>query len=1187
MKIQKSILPALCLAASLCLLSGNVTVAAETSAKNDAYQGLERQDFTLSPTMISRMLQTYALQPKESLTPKEDFILSYFSKDWDRVEVMMNEIPDAQANQVYDRILTSLTGRDTPLLTPADLVSLMRIAPAPLEGGNLDRFAKLIMATTLPEEEYLLTQVLKADKDIGGDNAEARNLLLGRILMRTSFRNAALAFLPPVEATKKLKDQNLRDEILAFHAESNTLNEAKILDLSNTLNEKFKVLLTGSQDARAKEAAMNDLANNFFEVSPSIINTMTTEMLKHDRTLAATYMIKNLEKMANAASRDRSGKNHRHNLNVLTDMAIILNNEASRASQPWKGIADMMADVWLQEVEYTLNQWPDHLKRKNSNNYEMPFASPNHLIATVPTGPWTKSLSADKQKRISLRLPRVTMISDDPEAAINMILQLSKSDRQAAIVLAQEFVTRWTDIHNPEIPPDVIKKYGLPQDSNIVVTPLMIDRNIAGLARIMQLLRDNDVVPTNHDELVSAFGASYGTAEIYKLEDIERVFGPFGEMSDSLFASIVKNMSSNLSGQWRDMAVQRKAATNRRQADLLEMIRQGYSYVIQLIDKRLETDPKDWRALSAAGTLLSDWADYEYFQTLTLESGADRMKAYKEKNSKAYEYFRQSAEVYVEEALKNDRVDNAVFYAWFDSLLGFNSNGDINLSKAMNREVLEQMRSIMRRLPEPKLRRHVDNFAKRVEDKTADKKNPLPPELKYKYLASGLVITRDSPFAIESEKQVAYYNDLLKEVRLNTEIDGPNTIWRKEDFGIVISLVHSNAMGDLINFSKYLGFSPPPKNDRQMAKIRSMKEEQEARNELERNILDALSNFFEVKSITFSPTDVQPVKIDKPGWSKTVLAYVQVRARGVSVDRVPPIEMNLDYFDLSGPVTLPVTSSETLIQMQEERTTRRPHSDVTVTQILDTRQLFVNGGLSLKIAASGHGLIPQLEDLVDLEPLKKSAPVKEIKEETEGAIVTELNPYGEPVKITSTREWNIILDSGKILDADNLVAVEFPTARDTATALENQVYRDVEILPVTEPRIMVGKVSREDGDVNAAGAPIVAAPGKQNLWIGLALGAVLLLVIILIVVKNTGSKKEKKIRASDVFKLPEEVDGFIAVRLLRSLTRSHLVKLSAEQKNQIQSEIQRIEASCFNPASQALPEEDLKKILSTWLKAAC
>ncbi|MFT5126985.1 MAG: hypothetical protein ACI8W8_000584 [Rhodothermales bacterium] len=1154
------------------------------SDPKSAYNGLEKQNLMLSPTMISRTLQAHALKPKDTLLPQEAFLLAYFSKEWHEVAVIMDAMPKAQATRVYDRILTSLSGRERPLLTPIDLLAIMRLSPNLIAGASIDRIATLIMATTLPEEEYMLAQSFENDDYIGGGDSAAKNLLLGRILMRTSFRKSALQFLPSVEEAKKLDDQKLMDEILAFHAESNALEEAKILDLSNTLNEKFEVLLTKSDDTRAKEAAMNELINYFYKVSPAIINTVTGEMLKNDRDLAARFQIKSLEKMSYTATRDRDGKNHRQNLDVLTDMAIILNKEVDSTQAPWKSIADMMADVWLQEVDYTLAQWPTHLQRKDAAGYVMPFATPNHLIAASPRGPWTENLAKDKMNRILLRLPKMTMISDDPDAAIGMIIRLSKSDSRAATVLAQEFVTRWSSIHNPDIPAHIIKAHGLPAGSSIVVTPIMINRNIKGFAKIMKLLRENGVAPTNFEELVASFGACYGKAEVYKLRDIEDVFGPINEMPDALFSAIINNMSVALGERWRDMATQRSAVTSRRQTDLLEMVREGYGYVLEMINARLAAKPKDWRALSACGTLMSDWGDYEYFQTLTMASDSDRMIAYKEKNNLAHGYFTRAAEAYVEDASNRNRVNNAVFLAWFDSLLGFNSNGEINLSKAMNREVLEQMRDIMRRLPGPKLRRHVDSFAKVTEARTKNKKNPMPAELKYKFLASSLVITKDSPFALESDKQVAYFQELLKEVRLQTTVDGPNTIWRKEDFGIIISLVHSDSMGDLIDFGKYLKFKAASGGRKKapVAKIRKMSDTKQARNEFEKNILESLSNFFEVKSITFSPIDVESRTIDKPAWSETVLAYVQVRARGVSVDRIPPIELDLDYFDLSGPVAIPVTSAETLLQMEETRSTKRPYSDIKVQQTLDTRQLFVNGKLSLQITASGLGLMPDLEDIVNLAALKQTVAIEKIEDEL-GPQVQQLNPFDKEVTVSSSREWLVVLDSEKILDADSLVDVVYPTAVDTSTSVENKMYRDVELVAVAQPKVRLGKAA--EGELDPSGAPIVAAPPQHGLWAGLAVGLVVVLVLIVLAVKR--SPKERPIQASDVFDMPKEVDPFVVVRLLRSLSLSELVNFSAEQRAGLRQEIKRIESVCFDPSQTPLPESDLKSTASKWLKAAC
>ena len=38
----------------------------------------------------------------------------------------------------------------------------------------------------------------------------------------------------------------------------------------------------------------------------------------------------------------------------------------------------------------------------------------------------------------------------------------------------------------------------------------------------------------------------------------------------------------------------------------------------------------------------------------------------------------------------------------------------------------------------------------------ADEKDPLHEDLKYRYLASALVITKDDPFTLGAEKKVAY-----------------------------------------------------------------------------------------------------------------------------------------------------------------------------------------------------------------------------------------------------------------------------------------------------------------------------------------------------------------------------------------------------------------------------------------------
>jgi hypothetical protein len=97
----------------------------------------------------------------------------------------------------------------------------------------------------------------------------------------------------------------------------------------------------------------------------------------------------------------------------------------------------------------------------------------------------------------------------------------------------------------------------------------------------------------------------------------------------------------------------------------------------------------------------------------------------------------------------------------------------------------------------------------------------------------------------------------------------------------------------------------------------------------------------------------------------------------------------------------------------------------------------------------------------------------------------------------------------------------------------------------------------------------------------------LILGIIIAVTRRGGDAKERPLRARDVFKMPGEVDGFSVVALLRKLKTSPLVKLREPQQQDLQSDLQRVQQSCFGASASALSESDLRGIAKKWLDAAC
>ena len=77
------------------------------------------------------------------------------------------------------------------------------------------------------------------------------------------------------------------------------------------------------------------------------------------------------------------------------------------------------------------------------------------------------------------------------------------------------------------------------------------------------------------------------------------------------------------------------------------------------------------------------------------------MEAFREKNNLAEEYFTRAAEAYARQVPKLGRGGYSidVYLAWFHSLLGINTDGDLNLSKPLDRRALNKIREMIRGLP--------------------------------------------------------------------------------------------------------------------------------------------------------------------------------------------------------------------------------------------------------------------------------------------------------------------------------------------------------------------------------------------------------------------------------------------------------------------------------------------------------
>jgi len=1145
-----------------------------------AYDAILNNKFSRDPSDLLHSLEKLGTADPSTLLLNERFILRFLTGDWGKIREELSKMPPETARKIYDKILADLTEKQKPNVRLEDVLGLADAAPGDLTADNLRKLGQLLgLAVPVAESYWLVDRLQKGTAKLGG-NDPAKRLLAARVLIAGGFKDQARTYLPPIQELEKITDEGLRNELTSFVTTQRERDTAQRGQVQRIWDENIRDALTPpakKSSAWEKSKSASAIAKIIAQVPQSTLAPVFNDLLKNNPDGA----VRVVSAFTRKVQTDRNGDvpTRTENLAAQSTIANMLLESVKPGEQPWSQIFEMMADHWAGEAENTFTQ--------KTSSGTAKFVQAEELLSAAPAGKWAGALPSSVCDRVDVAMSRLILTGANFDQAAEKIVEIGKRSAGTGAALAEDFLSVWAKTHNPQIPEALRKKFGLPEDARIPVTPMMMEKNIESLARMMALFQKAGLAPKDYAKVVDAFDLAYSNAETYRTSHIEQVFGPMDKMDEPLFFLILSRMTANLGERWRKMDVQKAGLTRRDETQTLELVRAGYASALQLINGWLTGHGDSSRALTLAGSLLMDWGDFEYFQELVSTDPRKRMTGYKEKNLQAQDYFNRGAEAYGKLVPKLVAADYSVeaYLGWFNGLLGIGSNGQINLSKAMNRAALTRIREHMTTLPDKAAKAHISQFARIVNARLADEKEPLHEDLKYRYLASALVITKDDPFTLGAEKKVAYFDELLSEVRIQTRVDGPNTVGRDQDFGIIVSIIHTEAMGRAAKFGQYLtndlnaGFGKQQKKTASPL-ARKMHAAQGPRDELELNITEALSPFFDIKSITFATPDVKPRTTAKAGWEETVLAYMHVRAKDASVDKIPPVQLELKFIDLTGPITIPAESAETVIKVATEGATPRPASKIDITQTLDTRQLPINGSLTLEVKATATGMVPELDALLDLAAQKSVIGIKNINPH-EGLQVKELNTWGDQVAPTSERLWTISLDGDAVRAADSPLEFRFaaPKAKD-ATAIY-QTYTDMNLTTLQKPVVIVGRPL-------APGQTVASITRNPYQWpvAAAAAGGILFLGILLALFTRRKGEGERPLRARDVFHMPKDLDGFAVVALLRRLGTSPLVKLKDTQQKELQTDLQRVEQTCFGAESNVMSEADLRGLASKWLRFA-
>jgi len=1146
------------------------------------YESILTHKFSRDLTDIFYAIERTAKADPATLTASDRFFAHFRFSEWPKVRAELALMPPDLARKIYDKMLADLVEKQKPNVKLDDVLGLADAVPGELTNDNVRKLGQLVGLAVPPNEAFWLSDKLRKGTDKLGGTDAAKRLLAGRVLLAGGFKDLARTYLPAAGQLEQIADEGVRNELAAFVASQQETEAAQRGQVQKIWDENLRLLAMPRVSEWEKSKAGTALAKVLMQIQPGTLAPVFVELVK-DNPDAAMRLVAGLQRKLQNELRGEVAL-RTDNLKAQATVAALLAENVDLNAKPWNQLAQVMAESWMHEAENTFAQ-----KTFSTSSKPKPVLAED-LLATAPAGKWLAAVPDGVRERFDVSLSKTILASANFDHAADRIVEIGRRTPEAGVALAEDFLTVWAQTHNPTLPEALRKKYLLPDDARIPVTPIMMEKNIESLARMMGLFRQAGIAPKDWQKVVGAFDLAYSNAEAYRESHIEKVFGPFQQMDEQLFFLILSRMHGNLTDRWRKMDVQRAGLTRRNETQTLEMVRTGYATSLRMIDAWLAGHTEVSRALTLGGTLLTDWGDFEYFQELVTGDARKRMTGYKEKNLQAQDYFLRGTEAYAKEVQKLAPANYSIeaYLGWFHSLIGIGSGGQINLSKAMNRAALAKIREQLLALPGKAAAAHLSQFAKVVNARLADERDPLHEDLKYRYLASALVITKDDPFTLGAQKKAAYFDQLLSEVRLQTRVDGPNTIGRDQDFGIIVSVVHTEAMGRVAQFGQYLSNDPASlpggasrQKQRKSMMVRKMRDAQGPRDEFELALNEVLAPFFDVKSVVFASTEVKPRPTAQPGWEETVLAYLLVRAKDASVDKIPPVELELKFIDLTGPVTIPATSAETVLKIAAAAPPR-PAKQVEITQTLDTRQFAINGALALEIKAVGSGLVPDLDQLLDLAGLKQAVGVRQVNAH-EGLQLKELNTWGEQVGPRSERLWTLSLNTDAIRKAEGPTDFLFPPVKSKDYKLVCQTYKDMELTTLAEPSVRLGRTAAA-----AAGGVVLKQPGNPYLWPGIGAAIALVLgILIYALVKRGEEDGERPLRARDVFKMPAEVDGFAVVALLRRLRTSPLVQLGATQQQELQQDLQRVQQTCFGGNGSKMSEADLRGLVEKWLRAAC
>jgi hypothetical protein len=1098
--------------------------------------------------------------------------------EWAAVKEYLNRLTEVEAVAAFGQILRSLS------VPPIDPIMQMRMAagipvPPQVQEKNVFRTEDVIgLAMLSPrgltkEHVASLGQVLRQALDSGvviehvverlkEETKKPAHLAIltqrqAAHMLASAGQMASLGdFLPTPEKAFKEKDLEALN-LLARHYLDKHANDKKSQYLERAWEATLHILALEG-DRGEKEQALRravDLAPKIKEeLGQAWLDESFTKFPERGMDILATLgsmVARSLQ--ANAQDADTRLKG----LQLQKTAVDAMTKVAPAKLDEWQKALSLLAANWLKEADYSRQHdrstgYGNQMRRDYYGNFY--FFNPDddyinqqqmmmrqqgmpqairtpEVLRCAPNDQWLKRTDPGLRPRIAIVLAQLYLKIADEQKAFPYIESLATTHPDQAKALVKEFLTVWTKNHDPNANRNMnrfswIYFYGFESRAEgIPLTRSKQERNLIDLGQWVIRIRNLKLGDINEDMLARAFTACHSSAEVYKTEAIERVFGAMEKLQPKTLASLAQTMRGNLASIWKDPGEQERKKTKRKQRDIEVEIRRGYDVALATVDNGLGKHKGHWALIGAKAALIHD--------RITFEQELAKSSDFSETRRKAFQLFQQASDQYRSDLLarkiNEDEESTQIYEQWFHASLGAVDLGMVTERHSPDGKQPAAIRQAILALPGDAAKRHMDKFSSNLFTRMSSAK----PQVKFNYLRAGFqIVDADHKLAVEARKVYDYYKDLALEIKLDAMVDGPSSLVAGQPFGVFVNLRHTRDIErESGGFGKYL------QNQNSMYfSYNYGRPAADYRDRFETATREAFKEHFEVVSVTFQSENVNSRAHKDFGWRITPYAYVLLKPRGPHVDRVPPLRLDLDFLDTSGYVVLPVESPSLAIDCKATKAETRPLRKLKITQTLDERQAD-KGKLLLEIKAIGVGLVGPLDDLLTVEP--KDFDIKKIDDN--GANVSKFDEEGKDIAVLSERNWTITLHAKEGL-AQLPTKFSFGSAKVPVEEMTYQRYDDADVLTVSQDISLEQRYGKTE-----RAWKVWAIAG------GVGLGGVAVAMVALWI-----ARLRKRPTGPTV---PETLTPFATIELLQRARGSK--KLSEKDRVEIDREMADLEAQFF------------------------